>query len=312
MSKSYTPQERHAHPILVALATIGGLSLLGIVAVFLMVAWMARGVFFSPSAYHGDKVGVVTVKGVIADPEATLKVLRNFQYNKDIKAVVVRINSPGGAVGASQELYEEIRRLDQKKPVVASLGTVAASGGYYTAIGARYIVADPGTVTGSIGVIAKIPNVKGLMEKIGVKTTVVKCGSLKDLGSITRDMTKQEHALLQNVMEDVHQQFIEAVAKSRKLPEKQVSAIADGRIMTGNQAFHDKLVDKLGNFSVAIDQAAKLAGIKGRPELVYPTKNRLSVLREILRGEEADAISNIFHQVLLKTPINRSLSYETW
>jgi len=311
MAKSYTPQEQRAHPILVALATIGGLTLLGIVAFSLMMVWMARGIVFGPSVYHGDKVGVVAVKGVIADPEATLKALRDFRYNKEIKAVIIRINSPGGAVGASQELYEEIRMLDKKKPVVASLGTVAASGGYYTAIGARYIVADPGTVTGSIGVIAKIPNVKGLMEKLGIKTTVVKCGSFKDLGSITRDMSKEEHALLQGVMEDVHQQFIMAVAKSRRLPEKQVSGLADGRIMTGNQAFNAKLVDKLGNFSVAVDYAAKLAGIKGRPELVYPTRNRLSALREILEGEEADAINNIFQQVL-KAPINRSLSYETW
>ncbi len=310
MAKSYSPKE-HAHPILVALATIGGLALLGITAFSLMMVWMARGIVFGPSVYHGDKVGVVEIKGVIADPEATLKVLRDFRYNKEIKAVVVRINSPGGAVGASQELYEEIRMLDKKKPVVASLGTVAASGGYYTAIGARYIVADPGTVTGSIGVIAKIPNIKGLMKKLGIKTTVVKCGSFKDMGSITRDMTKEERALLHGVMEDVHQQFIMAVAKSRKLPEKQVSAIADGRIMTGNQALKAKLVDKLGNFSVAVDWAAKLAGIKGRPELVYPTRNRLSALREILEGREADAIGNIFQQVL-KAPINRSLSYETW
>ncbi len=310
MTKSYIPKGR-AHPVLVALATIGGLTLLGITVMFLMGIWMARGLLFGPTVYHGDKVGVVTVKGIIADPEPTLKVLRDFQYNKDIKAVVVRIDSPGGAVGASQELYEEIKRLDRKKPVVASLGSVAASGGYYTAIGARYIIADPGTVTGSIGVIANIPNIKGLMEKLGIRDTVVKCGSFKDIGSITRDMTKEERTLLHGVMEDVHQQFIMAVAKSRRLPEKQVLAIADGRIMTGNQALHARLVDKLGNFSVAVDQAAKLAGIKGRPELVYPAKNRLSVLKEVLEGEETRAMDNILHQVL-KAPVNRSISYEAW
>jgi protease-4 len=293
---------------LIALATIGGLSVVIMVAFFLLVLWTTKGVVTGPSVYHGDKVGVVEVKGPITEPESTIKTLRDFRYNQKIKAVVIRINSPGGAVGASQELYEEILRLNKEKPVVASLATVAASGGYYTSLGARYIVANPGTVTGSIGVIMKVPNIGALLEKLGIKTTVVKSGTFKDLGSITRDMTEDERALLQGVMQDIQRQFVTAVAKSRKLSEEQVSTIADGRIMTGHQALDAKLVDELGNFSVAVDKAANLAGIEGRPELVYPKRDRLSIMRELLQEEGAKTLSNILRQ-LLESPTDNPVSY---
>ena len=291
-------ERRYAHPLLVALATIGVFTVLITVAFFLLILWTTKGTITGPSIYHGDKVGVVDIKGLITEPEATIKVLRDFRYNQKIKAVVIRINSPGGAVGASQELYEEILRLNQEKPVVASLATVAASGGYYASLGARHIVANPGTVTGSIGVIMKVPNIEGLLEKLGIKTTVVKSGTFKDLGSITRDMTEDERALLQGVMQDIQKQFVTAVAESRKLPEEQVSAIADGRIMTGHQALDAKLVDELGNFSVAVDKAAGLAGIEGRPELVYPKKDRISIMRELLQEEGAKTLGNALRQLL--------------
>ncbi|MEA1867176.1 MAG: signal peptide peptidase SppA [Thermodesulfobacteriota bacterium] len=291
-------ERRYAHPLLVALATIGVFTILITVAFFLLILWTTKGGITSPSIYHGDKIGVVDIKGLITEPEATIKALRDFRYNQKIKAVVIRINSPGGAVGASQELYEEIQRLDQEKPVVASLATVAASGGYYASLGARHIVANPGTVTASIGVIMKVPNIEGLLEKLGIKTTVVKSGAFKDLGSITRDMTEDERALLQGVMQDIQKQFVTAVANSRKLPEEQVSAIADGRIMTGHQALDAKLVDELGNFSVAVEKAAGLAGIEGRPELVYPRKDRISIIRELLQKEGAKTLGNALRQLL--------------
>jgi protease-4 len=291
-------ERRYAHPLLVALATIGVFTILITVAFFLLVLWTTKGVVTGPLIYHGDKVGVVEIKGLITEPEATIKALRDFRYNQKIKAVVIRIDSPGGAVGASQELYEEILRLNQEKPVVASLATVAASGGYYASLGARHIVANPGTVTASIGVIMKVPNIEGLLEKLGIKTTVVKSGTFKDLGSITRDMTEDERALLQGVMQDIQEQFVTAVARSRNLPEDQVSDIADGRIMTGHQALDAKLVDQLGNFSVAVDKAASLAGIEGRPELVYPKKDRISIMRELLQEEGAKTLGNALRQLL--------------
>jgi len=309
MQESQTRKERrYAHPLLVALATIGGLTVVIMVAFFLLVLWTTKGMVTGPSVYRGDKVGVVDVKGLVTEPETTIKALRDFRYNQKIKAVVIRINSPGGAVGASQELFEEIFRLNKEKPVVASLATVAASGGYYTSLGARHIVANPGTVTGSIGVIMKVPNIGPLLEKLGIKTTVVKSGTFKDLGSITRDMTEDERALLQGVMQDIQRQFVTAVAKSRKLPEEQVSAIADGRIMTGRQALDAKLVDELGNFSVAVDKAASLAGIEGRPELVYPKKDRLSIMRELLQEEGTKTLSNALRQ-LLEIPTDNPVSY---
>ncbi|RPI49756.1 MAG: S49 family peptidase, partial [Deltaproteobacteria bacterium] len=163
-------ERRYAHPLLVALATIGGFTILITLALFLLVLWTTKGVVTGPSIYHGDKIGVVEIKGLITESEATIKALRDFQYNQKIKAVVIRINSPGGSVGASQELYEEILRLNHEKPVVASLATVAASGGYYASLGARHIVANPGTVTASIGVIMKVPNIEGLLEKLGIQT----------------------------------------------------------------------------------------------------------------------------------------------
>ncbi|MEA3386364.1 MAG: signal peptide peptidase SppA [Thermodesulfobacteriota bacterium] len=291
-------ESRSAHPLLVALATIGVFTILITVAFFLLILWATKGGITSPSIYNGDKIGVVDIKGLITEPAATIKALRDFRYDHKIKAVVIRINSPGGAVGASQELYEEIQRLDQEKPVVASLATVAASGGYYASLGARYIVANPGTVTASIGVIMKVPNIEGLLEKFGIKTTVVKSGTFKDLGSITRDMTEDERTLLQGVMQDIQKQFVTAVATSRKLPEEQVSAIADGRIMTGHQALDAKLVDQLGNFSVAVDKASGLAGIEGRPELVYPRKDRISIMRELLQEEGAKTLGNALRQLL--------------
>ncbi|MGQ9498837.1 MAG: signal peptide peptidase SppA [Dissulfurimicrobium sp.] len=290
------PRQTAASPhntILVVLATIGGLALLSAVGFFLLIFWFARASITGPVTGSGEKIGVVEIKGVITDSESTLKILRGLEERHDIKAVVVRIDSPGGAVGASQEIFEEIRRLDRIKPVVASLATVAASGGYYVAVGARRIVANPGTITGSIGVIMKLPNLRVLMDKLGVKLNVVQSGALKDLGPINRDPSKEEVKVISGVMDDIHRQFIAAVAEGRRLQMGEVEPLADGRIFSGSQALQYRLVDKLGNFSVAIKEAVVLAGIKGKPELVYPEKDRLSILREMLEEKVLEVLSGI-------------------
>lgn len=279
--------------ILVVFATIGGLALLSVLGLFLLIFWVARSSITAPVTSSGEKIGIVEIKGVITDSEPTLKILRGLEERRDIKAVIVRIDSPGGAVGASQEMFEEIKRLDRIKPVVASLATVAASGGYYAAVGARKIVANPGTITGSIGVIMKLPNIGALMDKLGVRLNVVQSGALKDLGSINRDPSKEEIKVISDVMDDIHRQFIEAVAEGRKLPVGQVEPLADGRIFSGNQAFKYRLVDKLGNFSIAIKEAATLAGIKGEPELVYPERDRMSILKEMLEEKGLEGLSGI-------------------
>lgn len=231
-----------------------------------------------------DRVALVRVEGVILDSQATVGELKRFGENPSVKAIVLRIDSPGGGVVPSQEIYDAVRRVRNKsnKAVVASMGTVAASGGYYIAAATDRIIANPGTLTGSIGVIMELANVEGLLKKIGVEGVVVKSGRFKDVGSPLRKMGDDERRLLQSVMDDVHRQFIEAVAEGRALEVSDVQALADGRIFTGRQAKDAKLVDELGNLEDAIQLAADLAGIEGEPKVVEP-RRRFSI-RELLES----------------------------
>ena len=231
-----------------------------------------------------DRVAVIRVEGVILDAQSTVSELKRFGENPSIKAIVLRIDSPGGGVVPSQEIYDAVQRVRNKnnKAVIASMGTVAASGGYYIAAATDRIIANPGTLTGSIGVIMETANVEGLLKKIGVEGIVVKSGKFKDIGSPIRKMSQEEQALLQSVMDDVHKQFIDAVAEGRSLEVSTVQALADGRIFTGRQAKEVKLVDELGNLDDAIQLAADLAGIEGEPKVVEP-RRRFS-LRDLLES----------------------------
>ncbi len=283
--------------MLVALATIGVLSLATVAAFFLLILWASSGGVEVATIKGGPGIGIVEIEGVITDSEPALKVIRDFRQREDVKAVVVRINSPGGAVGASQEIYSALKALDKKKPVVASMESVAASGGYYVAIGARKIVANPGTITGSIGVIMKVPNIGPLLEKLGVKTQVLKSGAYKDLGSMTRDMTQAEREVVEGVLKDVHQKFMEDVSQARSIPLDRLASLAQGQIFSGREAKEVGLVDELGNFDTAIEMAQRLSHLKGEPRLIYPEKGRLKVLRELLEEEAATTIKNIFERV---------------
>jgi protease IV len=218
----------------------------------------------------GDKIGIVEIYGVIADSKQVIEQLHDFRDNDSIKALVLRIDSPGGGVGPSQEIYDEVLALDTLKPIVVSMGSVAASGGYYVAAAAREIVANPGTITGSIGVIMEFANVQDLLEKVGLSSVVVKSGDYKDIGSPTREMSAAERALLQELIDDVHNQFVSSVADSRQLDKQRVDAVADGRIFSGRKAVELGLVDRLGNLQVAIDRAAELAEMDADPKVVYP------------------------------------------
>ncbi len=231
-----------------------------------------------------ERVALIRVEGVIVDSHQTVTELKKFGENPSIKAIVLRIDSPGGGVVPSQEIYDAVQRVRNKhnKAVIASMGTVASSGGYYIASATDRIIANPGTLTGSIGVIMETANVEGLLKKIGVEGIVVKSGKFKDVGSPLRKMTEEEQALLQSVMDDVHKQFIDAVAVGRALETAAVQALADGRIFTGRQAKEAKLVDELGNLEDAIQLAADLAGIEGEPKVVEP-RRRFS-LRELLES----------------------------
>lgn len=222
----------------------------------------------------GGKIGLVEVKGVINESDDTVEALRGFERSSTVKAVVVRIESPGGGVAPSQEIYDAIIKLRAVKPVIASLGGVAASGGYYIASACDTIVANPGTLTGSIGVIMELGNVEGLLQKIGVQPEIVKAGLYKDMGSVVRPMTDAERTLFQEMIDSVHTQFIGAVAAGRKMDKDQVRALADGRIFSGEQAKVAGLVDELGGLQDAINTAAARAGVEGEPHVTHARSSR--------------------------------------
>ncbi|MDA8161251.1 MAG: signal peptide peptidase SppA [Desulfobacteraceae bacterium] len=277
---------RHEHPVIFGLIVLGAMAMVFWAGMALFVLRLVR-----PEAKElfnqGQGIGVVELKGAIMSPGQTLKELAAFREDKDIKAVVVRIDSPGGAVGAAQEIYQDIQRTAKVKPVVASMSSVAASGGYYAALGANEIFANPGTLTGSIGVIIQFANLEKLLDKVGYQPEVVKSGENKDLGSFARPMTPAEMALMQAVVDNVHEQFIKAVADNRHLALAVVRPLADGRVFTGSQAQEAGLIDHLGNFTSAVDEAMRLAGLKGkRPHLVYPQEKNFSLL-SLLGGDRA-------------------------
>ncbi len=240
----------------------------------------------------GEKVGVVEIKGLISDSRTILKQLDKFKEDQSIKAIVVRINSPGGAVGPSQEILREIEKVKQKKKVVASLGTVAASGGYYIACGADLIMANKGTATGSIGVIMQFTNVEGLTKKVGLDFFTLKSGRYKDVGSPFRPMTPEEKEYMQSLLDNIYQQFLSDVARNRKIPVEKLKALAEGKVYTGQEAKEIGLVDAFGNLPDAIEKAGRLGGIKGKVEAVYPQKER-SLLRLLLDEDAEESLTNL-------------------
>ena len=250
------------------------LALLGLLVVAVIGVSLLISMTLDSGWLGGEKVGVIRIEGVITDSRETIEELRRFRDNPSIKAVVLRIDSPGGGVVPSQEIHAELlkARKDGRLKVVASMGNLAASGGYYIAVATDKIVANPGTLTGSIGVIMELANVQGLLEKVGVQSVVIKSGRYKDLASPFRAMSAEDRALLQSVLDDVHDQFIRAVATGRALKVDQVRDLADGRIFTGRQARTAKLVDELGDLQDSIKLAARLVGIEGEPRVVEPRK----------------------------------------
>ena len=226
-------------------------------------------------------MAVIDITGVISRTQTVIDQIHQYRDDQTVKAIVLRINSPGGSVAPVQEIYSELKKLE--KPIVASMGSTAASGGYYIAAIADEILANPGTLTGSIGVIMQFTKLKGLYEKIGLEQQVVKSGKFKDTGSPLRDLTDEERELLQATLDDVHNQFIDAVFEGRQehLTREEIVALADGRIFSGQQALEHKLVDQLGNLPDAIDRAGELGGIEGKPKVIR-TKRKTSMLERLL------------------------------
>lgn len=253
---------------IVPLLVVGGI-FSGFTLLFLGVAFF----FGAPAALSiGNRIGVIEIIGPITTSDKTVQDIVDFRMNESIKGVILRVDSPGGGVGPSQEIFTEIKRLAAVKPVVVSMGAVAASGGYYVALPAQKIIANPGTLTGSIGVIMGFTNYQDLFEKIGLKSDVIKSGEHKDIGSPVRPMTKSDRKILQSLIDDVHQQFVEHVAEGRNLDLETAAQLADGRIYTGRQAKEFGLIDELGNFRDAVTVIASMTSIDGEPSLVYPAK----------------------------------------
>lgn len=248
------------------LTVLGGL--VCALVLFVLLVWLVSGgggIFIG-----GERIARVDVTGPITNVDLQIKQLKKYAKDQRVKAIVLRLNSPGGEVAPSQELYRQVLKIRQGgKPVVASMGSVAASGAYYIACAAEKIYANPGTITGSIGVVAQFPNIQELGAKIGVKVAVIKSGKHKDLGNPFRELAPEEQELLQKVINDVYQQFLDAVAEGRGMDAKQVKRLADGRIFSGRQAKDLGLVDELGGLEETIAQTAKSVGIEGEPRVVH-------------------------------------------
>jgi protease IV len=232
------------------------------------------------------RIAVVDVDGLITDDEGLRRDLRRLRRDRSVRGWVVTVNSPGGAVAPSQSMYEMLRRIreEDEVPVVASIGSVGASGGYYVAMAADSILALPGSITGSIGVIMEYPNVEGLMDRVGVRMEVVKGGDQKDLASPWRPMDPEQREILLALVRDVHDQFIEAVATARHMTVEEVRPLADGRIVSGRQAVALGLVDRLGNREDAVALAGVMAGLGPAPRVVRPPQPRRPLLLELLTG----------------------------
>ncbi len=272
---------------------------IAIIVLFLVLAVVsALIVLFHKGMPIGDKVAVLRVEGPILDSKATIEELTEYVKDPSVKAIVLRVDSPGGVVPPCQEIYEEVKKAVAKKKIIVSMGSAAASGGYYISAPATRIFANPGTLTGSIGVIMELPNIEGLLNKVGVKAEVIKSGKYKDMASMFRSMGGKERNILQGVLDDVHQQFIDVVAEGRKMSPEEVKKIADGRVFTGRQAMNAGLVDEMGDLEDAIKAAGRLAGIKGEPTVVTK-KEKLSVI-DILRGQLPKELTEIFPTMKMK------------
>ena len=255
-----------------------------ILALGLFLTIVGKAVLPDIASVGQDRIALVRIEGPILDAYTTVGEIKSFGEDPLVKAIVLRIDSPGGGVAPSQEIYNAVKRVrtQNHKTVVASMGTVAASGGYYIAVGSDRILANPGTLTGSIGVIMQLANFQDLMEKVGVRNFVIKSGRYKDVGSPFRTMKEEEEQLLQSVMDDAHRQFIEAVADGRSLDVADVEALADGRIFTGQQAKDVLLVDDLGDLQDAIRLAADMSGMKMPPRVVEPPRE--FSIRDMIRS----------------------------
>ena len=252
-------------------------------------------------------IALIELKEPIVSSENTVRLFKKYRENSSVKAIVFRVESPGGGVAASQEIYEEVKKTrDGGKPVVVSMGAMAASGGYYVSCGANKIVANPGTITGSIGVISQFIHYNQLLDKIGVSSTTIKSGKLKDAGSPMRAATEEDKKYFQEMIDDVYGQFVGVVARERKLPLDEVKKLADGRVYTGKRAYELHLIDTLGTYEDAIVIAGRLANIKGTPATIREKKKEK--LSDILFGNVKNEVVGLKNELLNNPLLQYSVS----
>jgi protease-4 len=265
----------------------GGAFLLFILAMFSLAFLVLHNSGESTSAMNfGEKIGVIDLDGVILDSTTFNAQLKKFADDDSIKAIIIHVNSPGGGVAASEEIYRAVKRVrdEKKKRIVASISTVGASGAYYVSSATNKIFADSGSVVGSIGVIAEWVNYGDLMRWVKLKPEVLTVGKFKDTGDPSREMTPEERAYMQSLIDNMYGQFVSAVADGRHAKVEDIKAIADGRVWTGEQALPLHLIDAVGDYQAAVDDTAKAVGIKGEPTLVHPEKERHTLL-DLLMGD---------------------------
>lgn len=271
--------------IVIAVVIIGTFVVVGLFAMIMMVGMLSGGGNLDFTGLGGS-VAVVEVFGILDEysGRSVIRQLERWEDNNSIKAVVIHVESPGGGVSISQELHEAIMSIREHKPVVVSMGAVAASGGYYISCAADRVVANPGTLTGSIGTIMSFNTYEGLMDKLGVGLETIKSGELKDVGSYARPMTKREELMLRSVIMDGYEQFVETVAEGRDMDKEDVYPLADGSVFTGSQAYNLGLVDTLGGLNDAINLAASLANIEGEPDVLRPRRRDQVSIFDLLGG----------------------------
>lgn len=244
----------------------------------------------------GDKLALVEITGTISRSQEVIDQLHRYGDDNSVKAIILRINSPGGAVAPVQEIHRELTKIQKK--IIVSMGSTAASGGYYIACAADCIFANPGTITGSLGVIMQFPKFGGLMKKLGIEQEVVKSGKYKDASSVYRELTPEERELFQETIDDVYEQFLDAVVEGRKhkeLTREQIREIADGRLMSGRQALEKGLIDELGSLSDTVEYTGNLVGIEGKPRVIK-IKKRRSLLQRFTRDLFGSDLDQIAHE----------------
>jgi len=271
------------HPILTVFLVLAGLFVFGIIAVSVLSVMKGNEAFLT------EPVAVEKIEGPIFESLDTLKKLKALENNKSVKVVILRLNSPGGAVAPSEEIYEQVLNLKKKKKVIVSMGTVAASGAYYIAAAADKIVASGGTITGSIGVIMESFGLKRVADKFLLEPRTIKSGEFKDVGNPFRDMTESEREYLQNILDDSYEQFIQAVSQGRNIPLEKMPTVAEGRVYTGRQAKEIGLVDDIGNIYKAIELGKKLAGLPESAKVRWPKEP--TAFEKFVSGESAANLS---------------------